>query len=133
MKKLLLTAFAVTCAVSVYSQGTVNFNNRVTGALVNYVYYNPAVTQQIRGNGATDTPVGTQDWTGFTKISGANYMAAILGGTGASLAESALSFGATPQTTTFRTGTASGNIAGYVATVGSGRFELRFLQSCLPA
>jgi hypothetical protein len=131
MKKLTLTALAVTCAVGVYAQGTVQFNNRVAGSLISYVYYNAGVHSSVIGNGTADTPAGTNDWTGWTRISGSGYMAALLAANGAGQSESALSFGATPQTTTFRTGGAAGNIAGFVATmsnltpdVANGTFEV---------
>lgn len=115
MKKLVLTALAATCAVSVFAQGTVIFNNRITGTLVTYVY--SGGTTQLRGNSATDTPAGTFDWTGFTKLSGAGYSAQLLAAPGAGVAENLLV--AANPVTTFRTGAAAGNVAGTTATLGN--------------
>jgi hypothetical protein len=115
MKKLALASLALTCAASVFAQGTVVFNNRVTGTLVTHVYLG-GNAQRI-GNGTGDTPSGTADWTGFTALSGAGYWSALLAANGANQAESSLQQ-ATP-TTTFRTGTAVGNIAGVTATLNN--------------
>lgn len=117
MKKLLLTAFAVTCAASVFAQGTIAFNTRLTGTIVSHVYYNSAISAQIVGNGTADTPVGAHDWTGYTLLTGSGYSAALLGANGAGVAESSLTFGATPTVTSFRTGTAAGCVAVTTATL----------------
>lgn len=73
MKKLLLTACAITCAVSVFAQGTVQFNNRLgASVLATHVYLSPAgVSTQLSGNGANDFPAGTTSWAGFTALQGA--------------------------------------------------------------
>jgi len=117
MKKLLITACAVACAASVIAQGTVNFNNRVVGSVLTHVYLGAAPGQQ--GNGTADTPAGTKDWTGFALLSGSGYSAALLGATGSAVAESSLSFGASPNTITFRTGAAAGQVNFGFATVNS--------------
>jgi hypothetical protein len=111
MKKLALATLALTCAASVFAQGTVVFNNRVVGTVITYVYQGPARI----GNGTADTPTGTTDWTGYTRIAGAGFFAQLLGANGGGQNESAL----TPQgaTTTFRTGTGAGNLAGTTATL----------------
>jgi hypothetical protein len=112
MKKLALATLALTCAASVFAQGTVVFNNRITGTLVTYVYLGsgPRV-----GNGTADTPTGNIDWTGYNRIAGAGFLAQLLAANGGSQPENTL----TPQggTTTFRTGTAAGNVAGTTATL----------------
>lgn len=116
MKKLILSALALTCAASVFAQGTVVFNNRVTGTIVTHVYLSPAgVNTQIRGNGSTDTPAGTQDWTGFTLLTGSGYSAQLIALDGANQAESSL-LAASPITT-FRTGAAAGQVAATTATL----------------
>jgi hypothetical protein len=120
MKKLILTAIAVTCAVGVFAQGTIVFNNRVVGSVITHVYLGG--TAQVVGNGTGDysdttlTP-GSRDWTGYTALSGSGYMAQLLGATGAGQPESALGLG-TP-TTTFRTGAAAGFINSTTATMGT--------------
>lgn len=109
MKKLILAACALSCAASVFAQGTVFLNNRVTGTVVARVFGpntgNPALSQS--GNSATvDFPAGTTDWTGYPLLDGANYTAQLWAAPGAGAAEGSLK-GATP-TTTFRTGNAAG-------------------------
>ena len=91
MKKLILAACALTCAASVFAQGTVVFNNRVTGTIVTHVY-GPGTdpTQAFNGNGSTDTPAGTTSWAGFTALSGANYSAQLWAAPGADQAVTSL-------------------------------------------
>ncbi len=98
------------------AQGTVNFANRVSGTLVCYVY-GPQPCQpgySLYGNGTGDTPPGTTDWIGFTKLSGSNYLAQLRAAPGADASESALRW-ATSAPTSFRTGTGAGVL---VATTG---------------
>lgn len=119
MKKLVLASLALTCAASVFAQGTVVFGNRFTGTLTTWVYGSrptDATFSQI-GNGNADFPTGTTDWTGFTRVSGANYLAALQSAPGLSQPDSALAFSAT--TTSFRTGTGAGVIAGVTATLAN--------------
>ena len=109
MKKLILTTLTVVCAVSVFAQGTVIFNNRVVGSVITHVYLGG--TSQIVANGSndySDTPMtpGTFNWSGYTLVSGSEWLAQLLAAPGAGQPESALGLG-TP-TTTFRTGAAAG-------------------------
>jgi hypothetical protein len=115
MKKLALATLALTCAASVFAQGTVNFYNRVTGSIVTFVYAGGG-SQRV-GNGTGDTPSGNTDWTGFTRIAGAGFFAQLLSANGASQPEPSL----TPQgqITTFRTGTAAGNVAAITSTLNN--------------
>lgn len=113
MKKVLLTLAAVACAASVFAQGTVIFNNRVAGTIVTHVYLGGDT--QLVGNGPTDFPAGTFDWTGFVPLQGAGYSAQLLAANGAGALESALV--AAPVVTTFRTGTAAGQVATATATL----------------
>jgi hypothetical protein len=99
------------------SGGTVVFANRIVSTLQTRVYYNPGVDYQLRGNGTGDFPAGTTDWTGFTAITGSGYMAAIMGAVGSSQPESALAFGSSPTTTTFRGGVNAGGFATATATL----------------
>jgi len=117
MKKLILTACAVTCAASVFAQGTIQFNNRVSSTLTTHVYVGGNSSRV--GNGPTDNPSGPADWSGYTLLTGSGYMAAILGANGAGVAESSLTFGANPTTTSFRTGTSAGGFAIVIATINS--------------
>lgn len=98
-------------------QGTVNFNNRVVGQLVTRVYGPESGNQWLPkfGNTASDTPSGTQIYSGAL-VSGSNWRAQLFAAPGADQPESALQ-PAFP-TTTFRTGTAAGNLAnGVTATL----------------
>lgn len=116
MKKLLLTALAVTCAASVFAQGTVILGNRFSGTYITHVYLAPAsVNHAVRGIGTSDFPAGTFDWTGYTLLTGAGYSAQLLAADGADKAESSLV--AAPITTTFRTGGAAGNLVQATATL----------------
>lgn len=118
MKKLVLTGLAVTCAVSVFAQGTVLFNNRVVGTVVTHVYLplasNPSLS--TTGNGAGDTPAGAVNWSSYTPIGSASYLAQLLAANGAGQAESSL-VAASSAPTTFRTGAAAGFINGTTATL----------------
>jgi hypothetical protein len=118
MKKLILAAVATTCAMGVFAQGTIVFNNRVTGTIVTHVYGGPSALQ---GNGAGDTPVGSTTWgAGYTLIgttgglTASTTFAQLLGASGFNAAESSLLPAA--GVTTFRTGAAAGQIAGITAT-----------------
>jgi len=115
MKKLALASLALTCAASVFAQGTVVFNNRVTGSIVTFVY--AGGTSQRAGNGTGDTPSGNTDWTGYTRVSGASFLSQLLAAPGAGAPESSLV--PSSGTTTFRTGTAAGNVAGITATLSN--------------
>lgn len=125
MKKLILAAVAVTCAVSVYAQGTVLFNNR-TPAGTSHVWGPSPTTPSLslRGQGATDGPAGTTPYAasgmtliGSTLVSGQKTFAQIIGANGADQAETSL----VPQggTTTFRTGTGAGFIVGTTVTLST--------------
>jgi hypothetical protein len=81
MKKLLVTAIAVVSAASVFAQGTITFNNYVSG-LHTHIYA-PLATDVYRsqmGNSSTDLPAGSTVWTGYTLI-GAGGLAGQFGGT----------------------------------------------------
>jgi PEP-CTERM motif len=121
MKKLILAALSTLCAASVLAQGIVIFNNRVTGTIETHVYVGGST--QIQGNGATDTPVGSLPWgSGYTLIgtvgglSASTTFASLLGAPGFNAPESSLLPASGGGVTTFRTGVASGQIAGTTAT-----------------
>jgi hypothetical protein len=125
MKKLILAAFALTTAASVFAQGTVVFNNRVVGAIVTHVYAPLAPGSGVSqiGNGTADTTAGADDWAGFTLIGttlagqygGSSTRAQLLGATGNGAPE--LSLLPSAPTTTFRTGAGAGWIAGTTTTL----------------
>jgi PEP-CTERM motif len=127
MKKLILAAITTACAASVFAQGTVVFNNRVSGTYFTHIYgaLAPGSTVSRIGNGPNDTPVGATDWAGFTLIGttgGLNpstTFAALLGAPGFGVAESSLVPASGGGVTSFRTGVASGQVAGTTATFGN--------------
>src|ERR1035437_4358065 len=114
MKKLILAAFAVTAAVSVFAQGTVQFvnNNSIGTSRV----WGPSATNvflSLQGNATSDIPAGSTDYAGHGMVKigttglvgpfgGSTTLAQLLGANNGGQAESSL----VPQgqTTTFRTG-----------------------------
>jgi PEP-CTERM motif len=123
MKKLILAAVATTCAVSVFAQGTVVFNNAVSGSVSTRIFGpDPTNLQRsVVGNRATDLPVGAQTYTGLTLVGttggmvGSTTFAQLLGADGAGRAESSLLPGA-GALTSIRSGAASGVIYPTTAT-----------------
>lgn len=116
MKKVLLTLSAVALATSVFAQGTVVFNNIVTGVVRAPVFgpdpTNP--TLSLTGNPANGTPAGTTVYGG-AGLQGSGYLAQIFAAPGSGADVSAL-LGATPVTS-FRTGSAAGFVAATTATL----------------
>lgn len=108
MKKVIIITASLLCAVGVFAQGTVVFNNIVGGQVRAPVFGpelgNPFLAKQ--GNRAADAPPvgGTQTYTGAL-LSGTGFTAELWGGP-LGTAEGSL-LPATPQKT-FRTGTAAG-------------------------
>jgi len=125
MKRLILAAIALTCAVSAFAQGTVVFNNRVAGTLLTHIYLPQPGNSQLSfsGNGSNDTPTGARDWTAFGLIGASGtaqagaYMSVLLAAPGAGASVDTL-VPSVPQTT-FRTGTAAGGVAPQTATLGN--------------
>jgi len=119
MKKLILAAIAVSCAASVFAQGTVIFNNRISATILQTHVYQPLAgstsLSQI-GNGPTDYPVGTTNWTGWVPVGATlanaqNTFAQLLVAPGFGVTTEA-SFQPALGIVTFRTGTAAGYTAG---------------------
>ena len=117
MKKLILAAIAVTCAASVFAQGTITFNNHITGTESSRVYAPLASNVYFSqlGNGTADTPTGSTVWSAFNAIGvsgiavqyGAAFtIAQIIGAPGSGVSEGSL-VPANP-TTSFRTGAGIG-------------------------
>jgi len=116
MKKLVIAALTVTCAVSVFAQGTVVFNNRVTGTVVTHVY--GGGSSQLSGNGPSDTPAGSANYPGLTLLAGPGFLAQLLSANGANQPESSLQAASTAPTT-FRTGAAAGFVNGTTASLSN--------------
>lgn len=133
MKKTLLTLLALGTAASVFAQGTVTLNTASSANGISMRVFGPEVGNASLskvGNRATDTPTGTQTYTGAL-LSGSNFRAELWGASGTGVAEGLLLAGS--PGTTFRTGSGVGvvgvttvsfsNIAGDFA--GGGTFQLR--------
>jgi hypothetical protein len=122
MKKLILGACALTCAASVFAQGTVIFNNRLAGTIITHVYgADPANTSlYVSGYGANDfngTGPGTTTWGGAL-LAGSGFSAQLWAAptTGTTIAPESSLQAATPITS-FRTGTGAGWVAAATATL----------------
>jgi len=130
MKKTILTAIAMCCAVGVFAQGTVVFNNRL-GATTHI--YGTLGSQRLSGNAANDNPAGSTVYgSGYYLIgtagAPANFAASttyvsFLGAAGALASDATVTNVANLGTaigggyaTTFRTGAGSGNFPQATAT-----------------
>jgi hypothetical protein len=131
MKRTVITAIALTCAVSVFAQGTVNFNNR--NGFTTHVY--GGGSSQIQGGAPSDNygtnavPPGNFAGTLLIGTTGgaaaATTYASLLGAAGTVANDSSMLAGSLGTAfgggtaTTFRTGAAAGNIVGATATFNS--------------
>lgn len=79
---------AMASSLQAVGQGTILFYNHVNGELVTHVYLGG--DQQFEGNGANDTPSGTQDWSAFTAVAGSGYTAQLWAADGPNQPESSL-------------------------------------------
>jgi hypothetical protein len=151
MKKLILAAFALTTAVSVFAQGQIQFNNRIlNGAGVSQTahIWGPSSTApglSLIGLGSNDSPSGTAAFgaaSGMALIgaSGAgtatkygyqSTFAQLIGAVGANVAEQSL----VPilGVTTFRTGSSLGDVAAVASTMGAGSQDAAFASIELTA
>lgn len=102
MKRTIIALIAVGAAASVLAQGTLTFNNRVTGTVVAKIYGPQAGSpgERLTGNSAV--------YTG-APLSGTGWFAELWAAPGANQPESSLTAMAGSRTT-FRTGTAAGFI-----------------------
>jgi PEP-CTERM motif len=125
---LSLFLIRVLAAASCFAQGEVEFNTHISGLIVTRVYapLSSDPTYHQSGNGSADTPVGTQDWSGYSLIGasgtggqygGGTTFAQLLGASGYNQTESSL-LPAAPVTT-FRTGSFAGFVTATTATFGN--------------
>src|SRR5690242_8991814 len=106
MKKLILAAAITTCAASVFAQGTINFTTR-TAAGSAFVWVGG--TTQYQGTNVDYTSLGLHVVGAAGNTAEASHIfTQLLGAPGTGIPESSLLPG-TPATT-FRTGTAAGNV-----------------------
>jgi hypothetical protein len=127
MKKTLLTTFALAVVSSALAQGTVTFNNAVSGQVGTRVYAPEVGTpgQQKTGNTSAQTPTGTQTYTGAL-LSGNGWTAQLFSISGSTIPVGPVTVygvpvadtfvGSTPITT-FRTGTAAGVVSPVTSTL----------------
>src|SRR6266853_956524 len=112
-----LSAVCAANLPNAFGQGQVAFNNRVVGTIITHVYLplssNPGMVQI--GNGTTDYPAGTTDWSGWTPVSGAGFSAQLFGASGPNAPVDSLA-PAFPITT-FRTAANAGFVQGTTATI----------------
>jgi hypothetical protein len=135
MKKLILAAFALTTAVSVFAQGQVVFNNRIlnAGGISQTAHVwgpdsaNP--TLSLIGLGSNDSPTGATAFGAASNMqligaggSGGKYgyattFSQLLYGLGTSVPEASLV--PTTGVATFRSGTSLGDVASIASTLGT--------------
>jgi len=128
-----LICWLVSSAASrLHAQGTVNYTIRFTGLIVAHVYgpEAPDPTVVKVGNTASETPSGTQTYTGAL-LMGSGWSAQLFAANGPGQLESSLSPVGT-SVTSFRTGaTLGGTIATSIQNIpsvplgGTGTFQLR--------
>jgi hypothetical protein len=128
MKKTLLTTLALAVVTSALAQGTITFNNAVSGQVGTRMYL-PELgdpTVQKTGNTATQTPTGTQTYSGAL-LTGASWTAQLFAIPGNAIPGGPLTSYGVPQTdtfvgsgtTTFRTGSAAGVVQPITATMAN--------------
>ena len=134
MKKLILAAFALTTAASVFAQGTIYLGNRFTGtpATTTHIYapLSPTDMEAIIGMASNDKPAGVTDFGGRALI-GASGLNAQYGAT-TTFAQYIAAVGANVpvdglqpvgQSTTFRTGAGVGFMREITSTLSGTGFE----------
>src|SRR5713101_7866334 len=106
MKKLILAAAITTCAASVFAQGTINFTTRTASGSA-FVWVGG--TTQYQGTNVNYASLGLHVvGANSNSVEAAHIFTQLLGANGTVAAESSLLPGL--PTTTFRTGTAAGNV-----------------------
>lgn len=112
MKKTLLILVSLVCAVTVFGQGTMAFNNRIVGSVVAPIYgvdpANQGPSGFRQGNTSAGTPPGTQLYSGVPLLSGTGYTAQLFGGAVGTSLDPASPANALTPTVAFRTGSAAG-------------------------
>jgi len=113
MKQIGISLSILAMAVSGYSQGQVNFNNRVVGVVVAPIYgVNPTSPFRMQHGNAT-TNQGTIDYTGHPLLAGTGFTAALFAGANGSPSDGFTLFGnaAAPNGIGFRSGATAGFVA----------------------
>jgi hypothetical protein len=113
MKKLILAAITTACAASVFAQGTINFTTRTASGSA-FVWVGGG--QQYQGTNVDYSALGLHLVGTSGNIAEAGHIwTQLLGANGTGVPESSLVPSTSPATT-FRTGTASGNVFPTTAT-----------------
>lgn len=117
MKKTIVTSLALVAAMGAFAQGTVTFNNVVSGQVSTRVYAPTPGNESVQtvGNTAAQTAPGTQTYTGAL-LTGSGWTAQLWSVSGSVIPAGVLtpyglidaSLQASATTTTFRTGGAAG-------------------------
>jgi len=110
MKLTTILAALLMSATIGFSQGSIVFNNRVTGTIITHIYA-PLASSPANsrfGQGTNDFPVGSTDYTGAVGLAGTGFTVQLWGGP-ASATANELTL-ATNGTAVFRTGAAAGFI-----------------------
>jgi len=112
MKKTLLTLLGLICAATVFGQGTILFNNRVSGVFDARIFGTVPGndTLQIQGQPAAGVPTGTADYRGAVMLQGTSYTAQLFGGPLGTVLDPQTSQNALAGTLNFRTGAAAAGI-----------------------
>jgi hypothetical protein len=102
-----------------FGQGQITFSTHVRDGVISKVYLpSPAHPGLVQvGNGPTDFPPGTTDWTGWTPVSGNGFTAQLFAASGANVPVDSLA-PAFP-TATFLTGVGAGYVLNDVPTTFS--------------
>jgi hypothetical protein len=113
MKQIGISLSILAMAVSGYSQGQVNFNNRVVGTVVAPVY-GPNPTDPFRmQHGNSTTNGGAVSYTGYPLLAGTGFSAQLF-----AAANGSSDFNSYGNPLGFRTGAVSGFVANVAAAVG---------------
>lgn len=79
MKKTILTTVLVCATACAFAQGTIQFTARSTGTVIAHVYGAVPGIGQLTGNTASETPAGTQVYTGAL-LTGSGFTAQLWAG-----------------------------------------------------
>ena len=130
MKTTIFTTFLLATALGAFAQGTITFNNRVTGSIIAPIYGPDPVDQALRKSGqpAIGTPAGSTVYGGALLL-GTSFTAQLWGGVAGTPGPALVALSAT---TPFRTGAGAGFFTGIadvpnplVPAGGMGSFQVR--------
>jgi hypothetical protein len=128
-KHIPTTALILLATLGALGQGYINYSTRVVGVVVGHVYAGSDFIGRT-GNTPSETPAGTQTYSGHLLVTGSGFSAQLFAAAGAGQAEGSLV--AVPGSiASFRSGSTAGTISPSVLSVpnvlihGTGTFQLR--------